>query len=529
LATSRLEIDLSAVERNLTIIRSVLGDGANTPREKGGVNPVQPAARPRPAVCAVVKQDGYGLGAVRLAKKLVGSGVEMLAVYTLDEARALTEAIAGIPVLVLMPVTGIDRMDPLYRHLSNGRVHLTLHSDDQLRQLTEMSVRIGATMPVHVQVDTGLSRGGAMPDLAHRLVQRVVTTPRIKLAGLMTHFASPCCDAEFTREQARLFRDFVEGIKPVLKAAVAGKGGTGALATTGGIVPPQELMLHAANSCAAFRARSYHGTMARIGQALLGFALEDVRTDERSGFEFSAEAARLEPAMRWTTTVAHISDIPAGWPVGYGSAWRAPWRPDGKPTRIALLPVGYADGYARALGGKGTGGPGWVGLTGRAWEKKSGGENDEGGPVSRAAGSSAADSSSTLPVVYAPVVGRVSMDQITVDITDVPERYLTGAGPIGSMEGGPEVELMGRTRTAPNFITTMAAASGSITHEQLCRIGPRVERVYRYPAASATGHTTQSSSSPPAPIRLETAAVTRPVVAPSRNDETLGSMAAYAR
>jgi alanine racemase len=88
-------------------------------------------------------------------------------------------------------------------------------------------------------------------------------------------------------------------------------------------------------------------------------------------------------------------------------------------------------------------------------------------------------------MVYAPVVGRVSMDQITVDVTDVPEGYLK----FGTAQGehaGPEVELYSRHRTAPNYLPTLAKAAGSITHELLCRVGARVERVHRYPASSAS-------------------------------------------
>lgn len=459
MATSRLEIDLSAVDRNLTLIRGVTGGGG--------------PGSGKVATCAVLKQDGYGLGAARLAKRLVGAGVEMLAVYTPDEARTLADAVGNVPILILMPVGNIDRMDPLYRHLTNGRIHLALHGEEQLAQLTEMSTRIGATVSMHVQVDTGLSRGGVMPDAAHALVQKVVATPRAKLAGLMTHFASPCCDAEFTREQARLFRDFVEKLKPVLKAAVAAAAGTRSGAS---VVAPNELMLHAANSCAMFRARSYHGTMVRVGQALLGYALEDA--PEGATFEFGQQAARLEPCVRWTSTIAHVSEIPSGWPVGYGSTWRAPWRPDGRKTRIAIIPVGYADGYPRSLGGRGSGGPGWVAITGRTWDKRVGGGEGEGEIHTPMAGVSG--------VAWAPVVGRVSMDQITVDVTDVPEAYLRG---VGLADGGPEVELYGRDRSARNFVSTLAASAATITHDLLTRVGARVERVYRYPA-SAAGHST---------------------------------------
>jgi alanine racemase len=459
------------------------------------------------------------MGATRLAKRLVGAGVEMLAVYTPDEARALADAVGNVPILILMPVGTIDRMDPLYRHLTNGRIHLVLHGEDQLAQLADMSTRIGATVPMHVQVDTGLSRGGVMPDAAHALVQKVVATPRARLAGLMTHFASPCCDAEFTREQARLFRDFVERLKPVLKAAVAAAAGSRAGAS---VVAPNELMLHAANSCAMFRARSYHGTMVRVGQALLGYALEDA--PEPSAFEFAEYAARLEPCVRWTSTIAHVAEIPAGWPVGYGGTWRAPWRPDGRKTRIAIVPVGYADGYPRSLGGRGSGGPGWVAITGRRWDRRVGGGEGEPEPQGPATGEAG--------VAWAPVVGRVSMDQITIDVTDVPEAYLAGAG---LADGGPEVELYGRDRGARNFVSTLAAGAGTITHDVLTRVGPRVERMYRYPASAAGQHapmvvTTRANESgsgggsgraAEGPMRAVTGSATGPT-----GSEALG-MAAY--
>lgn len=521
MATSRLEIDLGAVERNLALVRSVLTPEAPAPRAGA-------RGAAAPAVCAVLKQDGYGLGAARLAKRLVSggparagvrgsAGAEMIAVYTLDEARVVADAVAGAPILVLMPVPGIDRMDPIYRHLTSGRIHLTLHSLDQLRLLAEMSTRIGATLPVHVQVDTGLSRGGAMPESAHALVQKLLATPRMQLAGLMTHFSSPCCDADFTREQARLFRDFVEGVKPVLKAAVTAAAGQGVPA---GVVAPQDLMLHAANSCAMFRARSYHGTMVRLGQALLGYALEDVPKDE--AFEFADAAGRLEPAVRWTSTVVHVAEIPAGWPVGYGSAWRAPWRPGDAKTKIALIPVGYADGYPRSLGGKPSGGPGQVAFTGQTWDRRAGGVEIE--DLARTARSAAPRPA--MPPVYAPVIGRVSMDQIVVDVTHVPEAYLQNAG---SLEGGPEVELVGRDRTAPNFISTLAASAGSITHELLTRIGPRVERAYRSSGAPLVAGSGSTSTAHAAPTLRIDAAHPRPVTAAGRED--LGGtsgVAAYA-
>jgi alanine racemase len=156
-------------------------------------------------------------------------------------------------------------------------------------------------------------------------------------------------------------------------------------------------------------------------------------------FELRDLASRLEPAVRWTTEVAHLQWIDAGERVGYGGTWTAPRR-----TRVALAPVGYADGYPLSLSGTGV-----VRLrTGDAWAE-------------------------------APVIGRVSMDQITIDVTDVPG----GTAGIGS-----EVELVGTDRDAPTHLPEVARRAGTISHELLCRLSRRARRRYeshREPAGAS--------------------------------------------
>jgi alanine racemase len=477
-ATSRLEIDLSAIEHNLGVIRRVLRAGAGG-RSAPVIGPTEPPHATAPSshqtigavgggahggagICAVIKQDAYGMGAVRIAKRLAASGVDMLAVYTPDEGRAVAEAVPSTPIIVLMPTRAIDRMDPLYRHASTGRIHLVVHDLDQLNSLTDMASRLGVSMPIHVQVDTGLARGGACPEHARTIVERAAAHGRMRLAGLMTHFASPATDEAFTREQSRLFREFIAGVKPMLRDAVAGGRAEGGME------------VHAANSAATFRSAKFHGTMVRVGQALLGYCIEDAphATPSPTGaqmpaWDFLEQAKELQPAARWTSSIVHIQQIPAGWPVGYGSTWRAP-----RTTRIALVPVGYADGFARSLGGGF--GVGWIGLTGRPWERLGGAERDDMGDAIPAAGRATGAQSGA--VIYAPVVGRVSMDQITIDVTDVPERFA---------QVGMEVELFGRDRAGRNYLPTQATSADTITHELLTRVSPRVERIYRYPGAQA--------------------------------------------
>jgi alanine racemase len=207
-----------------------------------------------------------------------------------------------------------------------------------------------------------------------------------------------------------------------------------------------------------FRSSKYHGNLVRIGQSLYGFVGDDIsdkkveesgENGQATGPEFAREARELRSAVRWTSSIVQVKEIPEGSPVGYGSTWRAPRR-----TRLALIPVGYADGYPRALTNAGM-----VGLTGRAWEKLGG------------AGSAADES----VLAFAPVVGRVSMDQITVDVTDVPEH---------ACRVGMEAELIGRDRRGANYLPRLSESAGTITHELLTRIGARVERVYRYPSAA---------------------------------------------
>jgi alanine racemase len=449
-ASSRLEVDLGAIERNLGLIRRVVTPYSG---ESSGPNA---GAGHRVSICAVLKQDGYGTGAVRVAKRLAAAGVDMFAVYSPDEARVLAEGVPNVSVLVLMPVHGVDRQSPLHRHVAAGRIHFTLHGLEQLGAMQETADRVGAQIPLHVQVDTGLARGGAMPEEAAMLLERVVASPNVRLAGLMTHFASPCCDDAFTREQARIFRDFVETIRPTIQAAVD-RGGRA-------VARVHDLVVHAANSCATFRSRAYHGTMVRVGQSVLGYVGDDV--PEREPFEFRGPMRELEPSVRWVSGVVHVQEIPAGWPVGYGSTWRAPARPDGRRTRIALIPVGYADGYPRSLGGRGQGGPGWVGFTGRPFERLA--ASEESGQTA---------GGSDLPAAYAPVVGRVSMDQITVDVTDVPESCLS----FGRNGAGPEVELYSRQPGTKNSLARVAECAGTITHDLLCRVSSRVERVYVSP------------------------------------------------
>ena len=426
MSTSRLEIDLAAIDRNVAIVRSVLAG-----RDGSGGAKVQ--------LCGVIKQDAYGLGAPRIAKRLASIGVDLLAVYCVAEARKLADVPIVTPILVLMPIRQMERSDVLYRLAVRSRLHLTLHSLEQAQDVIALAGKLGVDFPVHVQVDTGLSRGGCLPDEAEKLVELVVNAPRVRLAGVMTHFSSPDTDEVFTREQAKLFRGWIERIKPHLARSVAR-----------GHAP---CVVHAANTCATFRSDQFHATMVRVGQAMYGYGSESF-TDPENVDHMDA-ARRLIPAVRWLSRIVHVHDVPAGWPVGYGRTFVTE-----RASRIAVVPIGYADGYPRALGNVAQ-----VRLTGLVSDRPRTIEPLESHNAAQPKG------------VWAPVVGRVSMDQITLDVTDVPEHLCTV---------GMEVEVIGNNPDAANHLPLIAEQAGTITHDILCRVSPALERTYLFSANDET-------------------------------------------
>lgn len=400
--TSLIEVDLNAISANVRVLRHVLAR-----RIAGSASAGKATSSPQPGICAVLKADGYGLGAARLAKRLQIAGVEMLAVYSPEQARTMIEAAITAPILLLMPLHELDRADLLYRAASRGQLHLTIHDEATLDAAVFITERQGLRLSVQLELDTGMARGGITPEEAPALIKRIIGHPRLVLTGVLNHFSSADRDEARTREQARRFTAFLDEHRKWI---------------------PQDAMIHEANTFGTFRTASSHRSMVRVGLALVGYGREEFADPD--SFEFGAEAARLTPAVRWLSRIVHLKNLNPGDPVGYGSTWRAT-----RPTRLGLIPVGYADGYPLAL------------------------SNNAHVGLSLTGGIKA----------YAPVVGRVSMDQITVDLTDIPLEHSA----IGTA-----VEVIGNDPTAPNHLPTLARRAGTIAHELLCRFSPRLTRQY---------------------------------------------------
>lgn len=403
---SVVEVNLSAIDQNMVAIRRLVG--------------------PDCRLCPIVKADAYGLGAARVARRLAQAGAEMVAVYSLPQAAELGATDLSIPILVLMPVAELRRNDETGRLLASGRLHLTVHDAHQLASIEAIAHDCPTRVPLHVEVDTGLSRGGALPADAARLIERIAASPRCALRGVFTHFANSRTDRASTDAQIALFDDLLRRCPTCLGA---------------------ECDVHVASTYALLRSSRYHRSMVRFGLAWAGYGLEELE-----GAEMELPTDLLRPCLRWRSRVVQVKRVPAGTPVGYGSTWVAK-----RPSSIGLVPVGYADGFPVLRDARSADGDAGQRIA-VLRETPRGIERD-----------------------YATVVGVVNMDQITIDLTDID---LLGQ-PNGGV--GMTVELVTPDASAPNHLPRLASRSGMIPHEMLCRINSRIPRLYVVDGAVESG------------------------------------------
>ena len=334
-STSSITVNLTSIGRNITALREHLAADCG--------------------LCAVVKADAYGIGAGPIVQQLARGGVSMLAVYSAAQAEAIAAVEDSLPILVLMPVREIEQGGVLHRLLLKGHLHFVAHGLSHAQDLGQLAEALGgASLPVHVEVDTGMSRGGSLPEEAARTIAAIADDRRLRIAGVFTHFSDSAIDHAQTHAQMDAFEAL--------------------LAQCGGAIPA-EAMIHAANSHALPRGARFHGAMVRVGLAWTGLA--DLAGDSEAG-------PNLESVVTWDSMIVHSKEIPAGNAVGYGSRWRA-----SRPTRVGIVPVGYFDGYP--MGGV-----------------------ESGGRFVRVIAETPAGERS----FDAPVLGAVNMDQIIVDLTD---------------------------------------------------------------------------------------------------------------
>lgn len=262
----------------------------------------------------VVKTDGYGHGAVPVAK-VIDPYVTAYAVATAEEALILRRHGIGKPILIL----GVTHPDN-YPELIEAEVRPVIFTMEQARPFSEAAVRLGKTAPIHLAVDTGMSRIGMEADEAGaRLAADIAALPGIRVEGLFTHFArADETDKVYAEKQLERYQRFLE------------------LLSARGLVIP---WTHCANSAAIIDMPWAHRKLVRAGISIYGMYPSD---------EVDKEKVPLRPVMGLKSFLTYVKDLAPGRQVSYGGTFTAK-----KPMRVATVPVGYGDGYPRNLSGRG--------------------------------------------------------------------------------------------------------------------------------------------------------------------------------
>lgn len=360
------EVDLKAIEHNFKQVQRRLGKGMK--------------------IMSVVKANAYGHGTVEVSAVLEKMGVDYLGVATTDEAMRLRDRGIEAPVLILGSVLPEEAKPAVENNIT-----LTLCNEELLHELKHLT-KSGLKPRVHIKVDTGMGRLGVWHEDAPEFVKKVAKEGGITIEGIYTHFSSAGRDDFFTQYQIEAFEKLVKEIeKHWIK------------------IP----LKHAANSIATVDFKRSHLNLVRPGLVIYGMYPKHT----------FPKLINLKPAISFKTRVVFIKDMPAGRSVSYGRTYITQ-----RHSKIATLPVGYADGYNRGLSNKAD-----VLIRGHR----------------------------------APVIGKVTMDQTMVDITN-----------IKGVKIGDEVVLIGKQGREEIRPEKLARMAGTIAYELVCSISSRVPRQY---------------------------------------------------
>jgi alanine racemase len=365
------EVSLARIVQNYAQVRDAVGAGVE--------------------VAAVVKADAYGHGLIPVSRTLAEAGVRWLAVSSVEEGVALREAGVGTRILVMA-----DCLPYVRAALVEHGLTPVVHSLEGLRELDRSLEDGPPRLRYHLKIDTGMGRLGVVAEAAE-VVLAVREAGRLELEGLMTHFAS---SADYTTartdRQVRRFERLCTGL------AKAG-------------ITPAYRHASSTNPIVYGRREAWHN-MVRPGHALYGYMAA-------ARGEAPERILQVAPALTWKARVLETKDVREGTLVGYGGMFRTT-----RPTRIAVLAVGYADGLSHRLSNRGH-----VIAAGK----------------------------------LAPIIGAVSMDLTTIDVTDCP-----------SVQAGDSVTLLGREGDVSINAQEIGRLAGTISYDILCGIRTRVKRVY---------------------------------------------------
>jgi len=360
------EVSASAVRHNVSVLRAMLPVGTE--------------------ICAAVKADCYGHG-LDVLMGVIAEGVDALAVATAAEALRIRELGYRGEVLMLFP-PGPHAPLALLTELIASDLTLTISSQAEVLPVSRAARQVGKRVSVHAKVDTGMGRGGVASAEAAELVGRIRRVYSMDIRGLYTHLA--CADEADKGSAYEQMATFVQAV---------------------GACGRSDLTLHVANSAALIDLPATHLNRVRPGIAVYGYHSSDEMVNRPD----------LRPALRVTGRLVQVKDAAEGSRCGYGLTHTFD-----RPSRVGIVPMGYADGYLRSFSNRAT---------------------------MRIAG------------LDVPVRGRVSMDQTIIDLTDVPHA-----------KAGDEVEIISPDPQAPHSVENLARLAGTIPYEIMCHLGNRVKR-----------------------------------------------------
>jgi alanine racemase len=363
------EINLDNLAHNMREVKRVVKDGT--------------------MITAVIKADGYGHGAVQIGKTLLENGADRFAVATLSEAIQLRKSYEDIPILIL-GYTPSESADIVIKN----NIIQTIYTYDQAAIYSKKARQLNKEVKVHIKIDTGMSRLGMKPTKETvETIKKINKLPNMVVEGMFTHFAvADEVEKEFTYEQARKFKFICDEIE---KEDIN--------------IP----IKHVSNSAAIIDLPDLNYNMVRAGIMLYGLYPSD---------EVDKNRVNLKEVMSLKVKISHVKEVEAGIGISYGLIYKTD-----KPTKIATLPIGYADGYTRLLSGK---------AKVLVKDKK------------------------------VPVVGRICMDQCMIDVTGI------------DVNRGDIVILFGSNGNNSISIDEVAKGVDTINYEIVCMISKRVPRVY---------------------------------------------------
>jgi alanine racemase len=371
--------DLDSYRENIEKIRSYIG--------------------PKVHLMAVVKANAYGHGMVECSKSAIEAGASMLGVAYAMEGVRLREAGITAPILV-MACESSDFIPLFFEHdltlgISSHEIFETLRNELKSQK---------NPCKVHIKVDTGMGRVGFRPSEVKSLIEMIKCMSELIVEGIFTHFpsADESDQEDFCHNQIKIFSDLLNELK------------------SKGLRPP---LAHMCNSAGTLKFPEAHFDLVRIG--LMSYGLVPYPGSEKK--------FRVKPVLSWKSKVAFIKEVPAGFTVSYSRTFST-----SRPSRLATVPVGYADGYRRFLSNRGM---------------------------------------AIIKGVKVPIAGRICMDQTVFDITEA-----------GDVRIGDVVTLIGRDNSETITVEDLAALGGTISHEIVTGITGRVSRSYNQSARTFKGN-----------------------------------------